>query len=84
MNVKLFTLQMSLFNAEELCRNSVAKRTGECCIPVFTEDINQELKYLSSNRASVGQVEPQNNHSIYSNVGRESRVRYPPQNCECV
>jgi hypothetical protein len=84
MNVKLFTLQMSLFKAEELRRNPVAKRNGECCTPVFSEDINQGPKYLSSNKAAARRVEPQNNHSKYSNIDGESRMRHPSQKCKCV
>jgi hypothetical protein len=57
MNVKLFTLQMTHFKAEELCINSFAKRNSECRIPRFTED-ESVLKYFSSNKTAVKQVEP--------------------------
>jgi hypothetical protein len=56
MNVKLFTLKMSLPKAEERSRNSIAIRDNECCIPDFTED-DSEPRYLSSNR-TVSQAEP--------------------------
>jgi hypothetical protein len=56
MDVKLFTLQMKLFKANEPCINSVAKRDSECRIPKFTED-ESGLRYLSSNRTAVKQVE---------------------------
>jgi hypothetical protein len=57
MNVKLFTLQMSLFKPEEKCENSVAKWNSQCRLPKFTED---ELgrKYLSSSKTVVKQAEP--------------------------
>ena len=57
MNVKLFTLQMPLVKAKELCRNSVAKRNSECRIPEFIED-EPGRKYLSSNKIAMKQVEP--------------------------
>ena len=57
MNVKLFTLQMPLVKAKELCRNSIAKRNSECCIPEFVED-GPGRKYLSLYKIAVKQVEP--------------------------
>jgi hypothetical protein len=57
MDAKLFTLQMTLFKTEEPCRNSVARRNSECGIPKFTED-ESGLRYLSSNKTAVKQVEP--------------------------
>jgi hypothetical protein len=57
MNVKLFTLQMSPFKAEEQRGNSVAKWNSKYLIPKFTED---ELgrKYLSSNKIAAKQADP--------------------------
>ena len=52
MNVKLFTLQMSLPKTEELCRNSVAKYNSECCIPRFTEDESGIEKFAFNKTAS--------------------------------
>jgi hypothetical protein len=57
MNVKLFTLQMSFFKAEEPCRNSFAKWNSKYCIPKFVED-ESGLKYSPSIKTAVKQVEP--------------------------
>jgi hypothetical protein len=46
MNVKLFTLQMSLPKTEELCRNSIAKYNSECSIPRFTENESGIEKFV--------------------------------------
>lgn len=57
MNVKLFTLQMPLIKAKELCRNSAAKRNSECRVPLFIDN-EPGRKYLSMCKTVVKQVEP--------------------------